>query len=172
MIRVGHVERGRRMVESGNKLEKWFEGFLHRIGFKKYNGSYEEFFQESPRLKGLWYIRRVNVGLSEYGFYANDRQEHEGFQYADFILFGLRGYKRTGLRVECKRQDTEGSADEKLCYTVANIQRARIPGWIGWVGDGWKNGAINRAEAYVKRTKYLDGVYEMEVVKKKLRKLI
>lgn len=158
------------MQASGNKLENWMEQELLRLGFKRYAGSYKEWLQ-APQ-KGLWYIRRANVGISEYGFYATHLSPNEGCQLADYMLFGVKGYKRTGLRLECKRQDTEGSADEKLCYTVPNIERARIPAWIGWVGTGWRNGAIQRAEAQVKRSKYLEGVYEMEVLRKKLRKLI
>lgn len=167
---VGHKERGRRIAESGNKLENWFEGHLRRIGYKKFKGTIDEFLERPP--SGKYYLRRVNVGLSESGAYAVNRAANEGFQYADFVISGVKGYKRTGLRVECKRQDTKGSADEKLDYTVANIERAGIPCWIGWVGDGWMNGAIERTEAKVSTRQYLDGVYEMEVLKRKLKNLL
>lgn len=167
---IGHQERGRRITESGRKLEKWFESYLKRIGYKAYKGSDEEFLDKIP--KGKHYIRRANVGLSESGAYAVNLRRGSGVQYADFVLSGLAGYKKTGLRVECKRQDSRGSADEKLDYTVANINRAGIPAVIGWVGKGWMNGAIERTEAKVNTSSSLVGVFEMEEVKVLLGRLL
>ena len=169
MDKIGHQERGRRTSESGNKLENWFEGFLLRY-IKEYDGSNSEFLSNIQSLKKPYFKRHVNLGTSEYGAYAVNKSGRGGMQYADFVIGGLKKYPK-GLRIECKRQDTQGSADEKLPYTVANIERAGIPSFIGWVGTGWKNGAIERTEAQVKKTKHLAGVYEMENVKDILAKL-
>lgn len=166
---IGHSERNKRIQASGAKLEKWFESFLLRY-IPEYDGSKEEFMAEIGSLGRPCFKRSVDLGLSEYGAYASNKTKREGNQLADFVIGGLRGYP-DGLRVECKRQDTYGSADEKLCYTVANIERAAMPAWIGWVGTGWKNGAIERTEAQVAGCKFLNGVYEMEVVKEKLVRL-
>lgn len=41
---------------------------------------------------------------------------------ADFVVDGIYEYP-DGLAVECKWQDSSGSASEKIAYTVLNIQR-------------------------------------------------
>jgi len=167
--RIGHQERGRRISESGNKLENWFEGYLLRY-IQEYDGDNTTFLKNIGSLDKLCFKRHVDLGLSEYGVHAVERSPREGMQYADFVIGGLKKFPK-GLRIECKRQDTQGSADEKLPYTVLNINRAKMPSIIAWVGTGWKNGAMERTAAQVPKSKFLVGVHEMEVVKDMLVKL-
>jgi len=138
---------------------------------EEYEGTKAEFLEGIQGLTKPCFMRSVNLGLSEYGAYKEKKGNRGGMQYADFVIGGLEGFP-DGLRVECKRQDSVGSADEKLNYTVANIERAGVPAWIGWVGDGWKDGAMARTRAQVGKTTSLIGVHHMEVVKEELVKLL
>ena len=48
-----------------------------------------------------------------------------------------------GLIIECKYQETNGSADEKFPYTVANLKKAGIPTILLLIGDGAKRKAVD-----------------------------
>ncbi len=81
-------------------------------------------------LQGLDYKWQCYIGKTVYG----KRRK------VDLVL----KQSATGARlaVECKYQDTSGTADEKLPYAVLNQRTLPIPGVIVYGGHGWSDGCI------------------------------
>lgn len=59
----------------------------------------------------------------------------------DFFAWHPEKYPK-GLIIECKYQETKGSADEKYPYTVANLRKTGIPAILLVMGSGPKPCAI------------------------------
>lgn len=55
----------------------------------------------------------------------------------DFFVWHPEKYPN-GMIIECKYQETAGSADEKFPYTVANLRKANIPAVLLIMGRGPK----------------------------------
>jgi len=60
----------------------------------------------------------------------------------DFFVWHPSKYPN-GLVIECKYQETPGSADEKFPYTVANLRKAGIPAILLVMGSGPKRCAVD-----------------------------
>jgi hypothetical protein len=51
------------------------------------------------------------------------------------------------LAIECKYQDSQGTADEKIPYALADMEASRVPGCIAYAGDGFSQGILHMLEA-------------------------
>lgn len=47
------------------------------------------------------------------------------------------------IALECKFQDSSGSADEKYLFAQENMSRMIIPGFVVYAGKGWSDGALH-----------------------------
>ena len=57
-------------------------------------------------------------------------------------LFVL-GPNKDALGVECKFQDSSGTADEKIPYALRDMSTARVPGVIVYAGSGFSTGVLH-----------------------------
>ena len=48
-----------------------------------------------------------------------------------------------GLAIECKYQDSAGTADEKIPYALDELRALRIPGAIVYAGGGFSDGVLH-----------------------------
>lgn len=49
----------------------------------------------------------------------------------------------TALAVECKYQDSSGTADEKIPYALQDLAALRLPGVIAYAGAGFSDGVLH-----------------------------
>lgn len=49
--------------------------------------------------------------------------------------------------IECKFQGTQGTADEKILYSLEDIQALRMGGCIAYAGEGWSPGVLHMLRA-------------------------
>lgn len=50
------------------------------------------------------------------------------------------------LALECKYQDTGGTADEKIPYTLQDLEALHFPGFLVYAGEGFSKGIIHLLE--------------------------
>jgi hypothetical protein len=60
-------------------------------------------------------------------------------------VFLLRG--NLGLSVECKFQDVNGTADEKIPYALEDLESPWHAGCLVYAGDGWSQGVLHMLRA-------------------------
>jgi hypothetical protein len=137
------VSQGAKAATFGNVLEKTVEGTL--LGHE-----YILVGDNSPKKQRLRilssyiasskrYTRQVYIGQ---GIYGTDI-------YTDFFIMGTPKIP-SGLIIECKWQQTNGSVDEKLPYVNLNIQTCYPAPTIVLIdGGGMKPGAIAWLKAQV-----------------------
>ena len=86
--------------------------------------------------RGLRVYREVSVGKTIIG--KNRRIDllaiHEGTQRA--------------LAIECKYQGTQGTVDEKIPYTLQDLDALRMPGCVAYAGEGFSQGVRHMLEAH------------------------
>ena len=84
--------------------------------------------------RGVAVYREVSMGKSIIG--KNRRIDvfvvHEGTQRA--------------LAIECKYQGSQGTADEKIPYTLNDIAALRVPACVVWAGEGFSQGVKHMLE--------------------------
>jgi hypothetical protein len=54
---------------------------------------------------------------------------------------------RTAMGLECKYQDTLGTADEKIPYALADLEQIDMPVCLVYAGRGWSSGILHMLRA-------------------------
>ena len=84
---------------------------------------------------GLVVYREVNLGKTIIG---KDRQ-------IDVFVRAPRDQK--AIAIECKYQDAQGTADEKIPYALEDLAALWMPGCLVYAGRGWSRGVLHPLEA-------------------------
>jgi hypothetical protein len=84
---------------------------------------------------GLVVYREVNLGKTIIG---KDRQ---------IDVFVVRPADQRAIAIECKYQDVQGTADEKIPYALDDLAALWIPGILVYSGRGWSRGVLHQLEA-------------------------
>lgn len=85
--------------------------------------------------RGLTIYREVPLGKSIIG--KNRRVD----------VFAIHGPTQRALAVECKFQQTGGTADEKLPYTLNDLNAMHIPAFAVYAGQGFSEGVLHMLRA-------------------------
>ena len=85
--------------------------------------------------RGLAVYREVPLGKSIIG--KNRRID----------IFALHADTQRSLAVECKFQQTGGTADEKLPYTLSDLAAMHIPAFAVYAGQGFSEGVLHMLRA-------------------------
>lgn len=116
--------------KTGGSLESFVDNTLRHQGYRQVDDRELEAYIVNERTG--YYARQVKLGTGIYG---------TGIQ-VDFLIYGES--RSEPLIIECKWQQSTGTADEKLPYLVANIRECYPhPTCIVIDGDGFRPGAIN-----------------------------
>lgn len=81
--------------------------------------------------RGIQVYEEVNVGTSIIG------------KQRRVDLFLLLPGERKALALECKYQDTAGTADEKIPYTLQDLAALRMPSVLAYAGVGFSEGVLH-----------------------------
>jgi hypothetical protein len=81
--------------------------------------------------RGIQVYEEVNVGTSIIG------------KQRRVDLFVLLPAERRALALECKYQDTSGTADEKIPYTLQDLAALRMPSALAYAGAGFSEGVLH-----------------------------
>jgi hypothetical protein len=84
---------------------------------------------------GLVVYREVNLGKT---IIAKDRQ---------IDVFVMRPADQKAIAIECKYQDVQGTADEKIPYALDDLAALWVPGCLVYAGRGWSKGVLHQLEA-------------------------
>lgn len=84
---------------------------------------------------GLVVYREVNLGKTIIG---KDRQ---------IDVFVVRPSDQKAIAIECKFQDVQGTADEKIPYALDDLAALWVPGILVYAGRGWSRGVLHQLEA-------------------------
>lgn len=84
---------------------------------------------------GLVVYREVNLGKT---IIAKDRQ---------IDVFVVRPSDQKAIAIECKYQDVQGTADEKIPYALDDLAALWVPGCLVYAGRGWSRGVLHQLEA-------------------------
>lgn len=85
--------------------------------------------------RGLKVYREVNVGKTVIG--KNRRLD----------LFVVDERSGIALAVECKFQDSPGTVDEKIPYTLQDMEAMGMPVCLAYAGGGFSEGILHMLEA-------------------------
>lgn len=85
--------------------------------------------------RGIQVFEEVNVGTSIIG-----KQRR-----VDLLL--LQPVERKALALECKYQDTTGTADEKIPYSLQDLAALRMPAVLTYAGAGFSEGVLHLLQA-------------------------
>jgi hypothetical protein len=90
------------------------------------------------------------------GRYIASAYEKRGLQVYDEVYLGtsiigkqrrvdlfVLGPEQRALCVECKYQDSSGTADEKIPYAINDMAAQRVPGVIVYAGTGFSAGVLH-----------------------------
>ena len=83
---------------------------------------------------GLVVYREVNLGKT---IIAKDRQ---------IDVFVVRPDDQRAIAIECKYQDVQGTADEKIPYALDDLAALWMPGCLVYAGRGWSKGVLHQLE--------------------------
>jgi hypothetical protein len=81
--------------------------------------------------RGIQVFEEVNVGTSIIG------------KQRRVDLFVLQPVEKKALALECKYQDTSGTADEKIPYTLQDLAALRLPSALIYAGAGFSEGVLH-----------------------------
>jgi PD-(D/E)XK nuclease superfamily domain len=81
--------------------------------------------------RGLRVFEEVNVGTSIIG------------KQRRIDLFVLSPGGAEALAIECKYQDTAGTADEKIPYSLQDLASFRMPCAMAYAGEGFSEGVLH-----------------------------
>ena len=59
----------------------------------------------------------------------------------------LQESSQRALAIECKYQGSQGTVDEKIPYTLQDMEALRVPGLVVYAGGGFSDGVIHMLEA-------------------------
>lgn len=62
-------------------------------------------------------------------------------------VFVVRVGTPDALAIECKYQDSLGTVDEKIPYTIQDIESLRMPGCVAYAGQGFSSGILHMLAA-------------------------
>lgn len=81
--------------------------------------------------RGVRVYDEVNVGTSIIG------------KQRRIDLLVVEPERRQALAIECKYQDSQGTADEKLPYTLQDLKALRMPACVVYAGVGFSEGVLH-----------------------------
>ncbi|HEY0192311.1 MAG TPA: PD-(D/E)XK nuclease superfamily protein [Kofleriaceae bacterium] len=116
---AGATSRGARTAVTGNGYRDLIASYIHH--------QYGE--------HGLVVYREVNLGKT---IIAKDRQ---------IDVFVVRPIDQKAIAIECKYQDVQGTADEKIPYALDDLAALWVPGCLVYAGRGWSKGVLHQLEA-------------------------
>lgn len=85
--------------------------------------------------RGIQVFEEVNVGTSIIG------------KQRRVDLFVLQPAEKKALALECKYQDTSGTADEKIPYSLQDLAALRMPSALIYGGAGFSEGVLHLLQA-------------------------
>jgi hypothetical protein len=85
--------------------------------------------------RGIQVFEEVNVGTSIIG------------KQRRVDLFVLQPRDNKALALECKYQDTSGTADEKIPYSLQDLAALRMPSALAYAGVGFSEGVLHLLQA-------------------------
>lgn len=85
--------------------------------------------------RGIEIYREVALGKSIIG---KDRRVD---------IFVLHRPTNRALAIECKFQNTSGTTDEKIPYTIGDVRAMRMPACVVYGGDGFSDGVLHLLRA-------------------------
>ena len=85
--------------------------------------------------RGITVYREVPIGKTMIG--KNRRMD----------IFVLEEATRIAMAIECKYQDSAGTADEKIPYALADVQQLGMPALIAYAGTGFSDGILHMLAA-------------------------
>lgn len=85
--------------------------------------------------RGVKVYREVSIGTSIIG--KNRR--------VDFLV--VNEDLGEALAVECKFQDSQGTVDEKIPYTLQDMAAMQMPGCVAYAGTGFSTGVLHMLQA-------------------------
>lgn len=85
--------------------------------------------------RGIKVYEEVNVGTSIIG------------KQRRVDLFVLSAREGRALALECKYQDSSGTADEKIPYTLQDLAALRMPSALAYAGAGFSEGVLHLLQA-------------------------
>ena len=103
-----------------------------RVGFRDLVAAY---IHHQYASLGLVVYREVNLGKT---IIAKDRQ---------IDVFVVRPDDQRAIAIECKYQDVQGTADEKIPYALDDLAALWMPGCLVYAGRGWSKGVLHQLEA-------------------------
>jgi hypothetical protein len=81
--------------------------------------------------RGIQVFEEVNLGTSIIG------------KQRRVDLFILQPQERKAFALECKYQDVSGTADEKIPYTLQDLEALRMPAAVAYAGVGFSEGVLH-----------------------------
>ncbi len=102
----------------------------------EYSDLIAAYLVENYRDKGLQVFREVSLGKTIIG--KNRRVD----------IFALHEPTQKALSIECKFQGGNGTADEKVPYTLDDLEAMRIPACVVYAGDGFSEGIKHMLAAH------------------------
>ncbi len=88
--------------------------------------------------RGLLVYEEVGAGLSIIG-----KQRR-----LDLLL--LHPSSNRAMAIECKYQDSIGTADEKIPYALSDLEQLGLPGMIAYAGSGFSDGVLHMLKSAAK----------------------
>ena len=111
---------------TGNEYRDLVAGYIHRV----YGGFGLAVYTEIALGKTIiGKDRKIDVFVVR----QNDRTRYSPDQHA--------------LAVECKFQDAQGTTDEKIPYSLEDLEALWVPGCLCYAGEGWSRGILHTLEA-------------------------
>lgn len=102
----------------------------------EYSDRIAAYLVESYGGRGLSVYREVSVGKTIIG--KNRRID----------VFAIHEATQAALAVECKYQASQGTVDEKIPYTLQDLEALRMPGCVVYAGEGFSQGVRHMLEAH------------------------
>jgi hypothetical protein len=87
------------------------------------------------RGRGLKVYREVKIGKSIIG------------KNRSIDVFCVCDVANKAFAIECKYQQSQGTADEKIPYALDDLQALPMPGCIAYAGDGFSVGVLHMLQA-------------------------
>lgn len=63
-------------------------------------------------------------------------------------LLCVHTVSRRALGIECKYQGSQGTADEKIPYTLADLEAMHVPAFVAYAGEGFSVGVVHMLESH------------------------
>ncbi|CAK0745580.1 putative PD-(D/E)XK nuclease domain-containing protein [Gammaproteobacteria bacterium] len=109
---------------------------------------FEDLIAQSLRSKGYCKLDEIPLSTDK-AFYIPQFSGHFQSIYGLPMRVDFYAWHPTkfpdGLIIECKYQETSGSADEKFPYVIASLKQTGIPAFFFIIGRGAKRSAVDWA---------------------------